>query len=205
MNVPDPMLLSETASPLGKRGWIYEIKLDGWRLMAGVAGGQVHIRTRGGADYTHVFPEVVAALATLPGGPHILDGEGVVLDDTGRSDFNRLQDRALPRRAPKAGADPVVFMVFDALMIDGRGLVELPVEDRKAQLQELLAAAGDAVRYVDHFGWQHGRSLFQQAKALGLEGLVAKRLGSPYFPGERTEAWQKVKVPGAVPAERFKR
>lgn len=206
MVLPDPMLLSEGGpSPLDKPGWIYEIKFDGWRLMAGVVGSKVHIRTRGGADYTRVFPEVVEALASLPGGPHILDGEGVVLDDTGRSDFDRLQDRALPRRAPKPGADPVVFMAFDALMIDGRGLVELPVEERKAQLQALLAAAGDAVRYVDHFGWQHGRDLFRQAKALKLEGLVAKRLGSIYQPGERSADWQKVKVPGAVPAERFKR
>lgn len=206
MVLPDPMLLGEGGpSPLDKAGWIYEIKYDGWRLMAGVVGGQVHIRTRGGADYTNTFPEIVQALAALPGGPHILDGEGVVLDESGRSDFNRFQDRALPRRAPRAGDHAALFMVFDALMIDGRGLVELPLEERKEQLRQLLAAAGEAVRYVDHFGWQHGRSLFQQAKALGLEGLVAKRLGSPYLPGVRTAAWQKVKVPGAVPAERFKR
>lgn len=61
------------------------------------------------------------------------------------------------------------------------------------------------MRYVDHFDWQHGRDLYQQAKKLNLEGLVAKRLGSIYQPGERTADWQKVKVPGAVPAERFKR
>jgi bifunctional non-homologous end joining protein LigD len=205
MNVPDPMLLSETASPLGKRGWIYEIKYDGWRLMAGVSRGKVHIRTRNGADYTAVFPEVVAALAELPGGPHILDGEGVVLDGAGRSDFDRLQDRALPRRAPGRGADPVNFMVFDLLMRDGRALVELPVEQRKTELRDLLDDSSGAARYADHFAWNHGRSLFQQAKELGLEGLVAKRLGSIYKPGERTEDWQKVKVPGAVPAERFKR
>lgn len=205
MNLPDPMLLSETASPLGKKGWIYEVKYDGWRLMAGVVSGKVHIRTRNGADYTHVFPEIVAALAALPGGPHILDGEGVVLDEAGRSVFDRLQDRALPRRAPKAGADPVHFMVFDVLMRDGRGLVEHPVEHRKAELFQMVGSASGAVRYVDHFEWNLGRSLFKQAEALGLEGLVAKRLGSVYKPGERTEDWQKVKVPGAVPAERFKR
>lgn len=205
MVLPDPMLLSEDASPLDKPGWIYEIKYDGWRLKAGVAGGKVHIRTRNGADYTHTFPEIVDALAMLPSGPHILDGEGVVLDDTGRSDFDRFQDRALPRRAPRSGDDPVLFMAFDLLMLNGRALVAQPVEERKTQLAAVVASAGDAVRYVDHFEWQHGRSLFQQAKALNLEGLVAKRLGSVYRPGERTADWQKVKVPGAVPAERFKR
>lgn len=206
MVLPDPMLLSEDGvSPLDKPGWIYEIKYDGWRLIAGVANGKVHVRTRGGADYTRVFPEVVEALVTLPGGPHILDGEGVVLDDTGRSDFNRFQDRALPRRAPVPGADPVLFMAFDLLMLDGRALVEQPVEERKVKLAALVASAGGAVQYVDHFAWQHGRSLFQQARALNLEGLVAKRLGSLYRPGERTADWQKVKVPGAIPAERFRR
>lgn len=206
MILPDPMLLSESAvSPLGKRGWIYEVKYDGWRLMAGAAAGKVHIRTRGGADYTHVFPELVDAIAALPGGPHILDGEGVILDEHGHSSFERFQDRALPRRRPQSGADPVLFMVFDALMVDGRALIDEPVEVRKERLQQLLSESGGALRFVPHAPWDHGRSLYQQAKALNLEGLVAKRLGSVYKPGERTDDWQKVKVPGAVPPERFKR
>lgn len=206
MILPDPMLLSEgTASPLHKPGWIYEVKYDGWRLMAGVAGGHVHIRTRRGADYTRVFPELIEALTALPGGPHILDGEGVVLDENGRSNFDRFQDRALPRRPPGPSADPVLFMVFDLLMLDGEALVEQPVEKRKAALRELIGASDGALRFVEHFDWQHGRDLFRQAKALNLEGLVAKRLGSTYQPGERTTAWQKLKVRGAVPPERFKR
>lgn len=67
----------------------------------------------------------------MPGGPHILDGEGVALDGNGRSDFNRFQDRSLPRRRPKSGADPVLFMAVDALMIDGEGLIgSTPPHDR---------------------------------------------------------------------------
>jgi len=206
MILPDPMLLSEgNVSPLDKPGWIYEVKYDGWRLIAGVAYGQAHIRTRGGADYTIVFPEIIAALSELPGGPHILDGEGVVLDDQGRSSFDRFQDRALPRRPPRPGDDPVLFMLFDALMINGQGLIDRPVEERKALLFDLVGRALGALRYVEHLPWQQGRAMFQQAKSLKLEGLVAKRLGSIYLPGERTEDWRKVKVPGAVPAERFKR
>lgn len=206
MILPAPMLLSESAaSPLGKRGWIYEVKYDGWRLIAGSAGKRVHIRTRGGADYTRVFPEIVEAVAALPGGPHILDGEGVVLDEHGCSSFDRFQNRALPRRPPGPGADPVFFMLFDLLMRDGVALIEKPVEQRKEQLRELLASSHGALRFVRHAPWNHGRELYRQAKDLNLEGLVAKRLGSVYTPGERTEDWQKVKVPGAVPPERFKR
>ena len=181
------------------------IRDSGWRLIVGSARGQVNIRTRGGADYSNVFPEIVESVAALPGGPHILDGEGVVLDEHGHSCFNRLQDRALPRRPPKPGADPVLFMAFDLLMLDGCALIEEPVECRKEQLQQLLAGSAGALRYVPHAPWNHGREMYQQAKALNLEGLVAKRLGSVYRPGERTDDWQKVKVPGAVPPERFKR
>lgn len=200
------MLLAEgMPPPFDKPGWIYEVKYDGHRVVAGIVGGKVHLRSRGDRDYTRRFPEVTRELATLGGGPHILDGEVVVLDpETGRSLFDPLQARAL-RAKPLPTDPPAVYMVFDALMIDGRGLVELPVEARKAELFRLLGGQRQAVQYVEHFPAAHGRSLYQQAKKLELEGLVAKRLGSVYKRGERSEDWIKCKVPGAVPPERFKR
>lgn len=199
------MLLSETKFPvLGRPGWIYEIKWDGYRMVAGVAAGQAALRSRGGADYTKTFPEVANGLAQLGAGPHILDGEVVVLDEQGRADFNALQDRARRRRW-REGDRPVVFMVFDALALDGRALIGEPVEARKAALKKLLSSNLPAVKYVDHFDAEHGPSLFKQAVQLELEGLVAKRLGSVYKPGERSEDWVKVKRPGAIPPERFKR
>lgn len=199
------MLLSEDKRmPLGKPGWLYEIKFDGYRLVAGVSDGQVELRTRNGADATKWFPEIVTGLKALKGGPHILDGEVCVLDDVGRSDFNRLQDRAR-RRKWYEGADPVVFCAFDLLAQHGKPLIGLPVEVRKQRLAALLTPAPACVLYVGHFDAAHGQQLYDTAKQLKLEGLVAKRAGSLYLPGERSADWVKCKVPGAVPPERFKR
>lgn len=199
------MLLSEDKrSPLGKPAWLYEIKWDGYRLMAGIQDGKVELATRNGANATKWFPEVVRGFTDLPGGPHILDGEVCVLDEVGRSNFERLHERARRRRWYE-GADPVIFCAFDLLARDGRSLIGLPVEARKAQLAELLASPRASVLYVGHFDAEHGLELFENAKQLRLEGLVAKRVGSIYQPGVRSADWIKVKVPGAVQPERFKR
>src|SRR5687767_1272302 len=114
MILPSPMLLDEgrIGSPLGQPGWIYELKHDGWRILAGIMDRKAHLATRNGADYTQAFPEVAKSLAQLPGGPHILDGEVCVLDDQGYSDFMRLQERARRKRWYE-GCDPVVYCVFD--------------------------------------------------------------------------------------------
>jgi bifunctional non-homologous end joining protein LigD len=200
MILPAPMLLhhGKRVPPFAQAGWIYELKFDGYRLIAGVTDGKVRLATRNGADATKWFPEVVEALATLPDGPHVLDGEVCVLDEWGRSDFNRLQDRAHHRRCYE-GCDPVVFCAFDLLARDGRSLIALPIEVRKAQLNELLTPAPPSVLYVGHFDAEHGRELFEYAKKLKLEGLVAKTTG------ERSPDWVKCKVAGAVPPERFRR
>ena len=201
------MLLQEgkRVPPFAQPGWIYELKFDGYRLVAGVQEGSVKLATRKGADATRWFPEVVQGLAQIPGGPHILDGEVCVLDELGRSDFNRLQDRAR-RRCFYPECDAVTFCAFDLLARDGRSLISLPVEQRKLQLQQLLTPMPPSVLYVGHFDAEHGRVVYEQAvHQLKLEGLVAKRLGSLYRPGERSPDWVKVKRPGAVLPERFKR
>jgi bifunctional non-homologous end joining protein LigD len=197
-----PMLLTERRPPVPEPGWLYELKHDGYRVLASVDSGQVQMRTRNGAGCTRWYPEVARGLATLDG-QHILDGEACVLDDIGRSDFNRLQDRSR-RRGWRPGDDLVTFMAFDLLAHRGRDIRGWPVERRKAALQSLLTPAPDSVLYVGHLE-EGGAELYAQACALQLEGIVAKRLGSAYVGGERTGDWLKVKRPGAVPPGRFKR
>jgi bifunctional non-homologous end joining protein LigD len=198
MILPAPMLFHEgrRPPPFGKPGWIYELKFDGYRLVAGIQDGQVQLATRQGTDASAWFPELAQGLAQLAGGPHILDGEACVLDDIGRSDFNRLQARWRHRRWYE-GCDAVTFCAFDLLARDGHSLIGLPIEQRKRQLQELLTPSPAGILFVGHFEAQDGRALFERAvHELRLEGLVGKRLGSPYRPGERTHDWVKVKRQG---------
>jgi bifunctional non-homologous end joining protein LigD len=200
------MLLTERGHPppFDRPGWMWELKHDGYRCIAGVQDGKVQLATRNGADCTKWFPEVAQGLGKLTGGPHILDGEVCVLDDLGRSDFNRLQDRAR-RRCFYPECDAVTFCAFDLLARDGHSLIALPVEERKRQLHELLTPAVPSVLYIGHFDAEHGRALFEQAvHQLRLEGLVAKRLGSPYRPGERSADWIKVKRSGWMVGRKWK-
>ena len=162
------------------------------------------LRTRNGADCTKWFPEVSESLRNVAGGPYVTDGEVCVLDELGRSDFDRLQDRARRRRRYE-GDDPVVYCVFD-LMAEGDVVrINEPLHKRKVRLQKVLGTQPlAAVVVVGHF--QSGRQLFEQAvHQFKLEGLVAKRADSPYRPGVRSSDWVKVKRQAAIPAERFKR
>jgi bifunctional non-homologous end joining protein LigD len=195
----EPMLLGERDVPPAGPGWTAEIKYDGYRVLAGVSEDGVHLKTRNGADATRWYPEL-QSLATLPAGT-ILDGEVCVLDDIGRPNFERLQARSRRRSRP-AGAEAVVFCAFDVLVYRGRDLREMSLLKRKAKLKELLAQPVDRVLLVqdlpDQVAW-----LYEQALALQLEGIVAKRLDSPYLSGRRSDAWLKIKRRGAIPAQRF--
>lgn len=197
-----PMLLGEVRAPFSGPEWGFEIKYDGWRMLADIDHGAVRLRTKNGAEAGRWFPEIVESLSGLPGHQR-LDGEICVLDDVGRSDFNRLQDRAKLRRY-KAGADLVAFLAFDILVADGRDVMASPWRRRKARLSKLLATPPDQVVAIGHVE-ANGEWLFEQVLALGLEGMVAKRMTSPYVPGLRTTDWLKVKRKGAISAQRFRR
>lgn len=198
-----PMLLMERRAPFDDPGYTFEMKFDGYRVLAGIVDGKAALRTRSGADCTRWYPEVTRSLAGLRGGPHVLDGEVAVLDEIGRSDFVRTHARSARRGFP-AGADPVVFCAFDLLVHAGRDIRPEPLKVRKALLAKLLARPLDAVLLVEGIEGK-GVWFFDQVLALELEGMVAKRWDSPYLSGERSSAWLKIKRKGAVPPERFRR
>lgn len=157
------------------------------------------LKSRNGADATRWFPEVVRAFFDLPPGC-ILDGEVAVLDELGRSDFDRLHARA-GRRGWYAGADLVAYCVFDLLAFNGKDLRGQPIEQRKRRLRQVLADPRPGLLFVD---WvDNGAALYQAALALHLEGIVGKRAASLYV-GERSTDWVKIKRPGAIPPERFR-
>lgn len=197
------MLLSEKPRPFDQSGWTHELKYDGYRILAEIDEGEVRLQTRNGADATRWFPELYAPPRTLGKGRTVLDGEVCVLDDLGRSSFDRLQDRAR-RRGFREGVDPVVYCIFDVLVHRGLDVRTLPLANRKAMLARLLRVSRPSLLLVRDVPGR-GAWLYEQACALGVEGIVSKRLDSPYVSGERTDAWVTIKRPGAVPFERLRR
>jgi bifunctional non-homologous end joining protein LigD len=189
------LMLADTGAPFDREGWIFELKYDGFRLLAGNESGRPRLRYRGGSDATAAFPEVAAAMTELPG-DLVLDGEVVVVDEAGRTHFQRMQKRLMLRRAAdveRAAAGPLraTFFAFDVLGLEGYDLRPLPLHRRKEVLRGLLRKGG-SIRYVDHVDGR-GLALYAEARKLDLEGLVAKRADAPYAPG-RSPDWIKVPI-----------
>jgi bifunctional non-homologous end joining protein LigD len=194
--LPDALspMLARTSEPFDSDRHLFEIKWDGLRALAFVEAGAWRIRNRNGVDVTSRHPEL-EGLARVPTGT-ILDGEIVVLRD-GRPDFQALQSRWNVddplRLAPLVRSTPVTYVVFDLPYAGGEPLLDRPLEERRARLEELVAGLGDG-RLVFSDGVQgSGQAYFREAAAQGLEGVMAKRLGSRYLPGRRGDAWLKIK------------
>ena len=168
--------------------WRYEVKHDGYRILASTVPPA--LKTRGGANATGWFPEIIAAISQLPKGAHILDCEACVLNEIGLADFNRMHARALRRRW-YAGADPVTLCAFDLVVEAGIDIRALPIEERKARLRALVAGV-PGILFVDSD--PNGAWLFDAMRQLKGEGVVAKRVGSPYVAGESND-WVKIKLP----------
>jgi bifunctional non-homologous end joining protein LigD len=190
------LMLAETgARAFSRKDWLFEPKLDGYRVLAAArAKGEPRLITRNGNDCSAAFPEIVRAVAALPFERLLLDGEVVALDDTGRPSFQRLQGRAkLSRPIDIRHAvvnTPVTYYGFDLLGFEDFDLRSLPLSDRKAALRQVLPPVG-ALRYLEHVE-DEGEALYQETERLGLEGIVAKKSGSPYKAG-RSSAWLKIR------------
>jgi bifunctional non-homologous end joining protein LigD len=190
-----PMLAGAGKLPADESKWSSEVKWDGVRAIAYLKPGRLRLDSRNLNEITEAYPEVRGILRQTGMRDAILDGEIVAFDQSGRPSFERLQSRmhvtspSAIRRLAKS--TPVVYAIFDLLYLDGRSLMALPYEQRRARLEE-LELAGPAWRVpAVHPG--RGQGLLKATAAQGLEGVVAKRLDSRYEPGRRTGAWIKVK------------
>src|SRR6266511_2936293 len=191
----EPMLAETRERPFTKPGWVFELKLDGYRIRGARDDGAARLVTRNGHDLAATFPELTRAVAALPYGGVILDGELDVPDEAGHPSFQRLQNRAKVTRAldvRRAAVEaPAVLYVFDLLAFEGYDLRPLPLLKRKAILERILPRAGP-LKYLEHFA-KDGEKLYDQVVQLGLEGIVAKQADAPYRAG-RTDAWLKVRA-----------
>jgi bifunctional non-homologous end joining protein LigD len=176
-------------------GWLFELKLDGYRLIASKSKGEALLLTRNGNDYTGVFPEIARAVKALPYDDIIIDGEVVVSDEKGIPSFSRLQRRGRLSSAmeiKRAAVElPATFYTFDLLAFEGFDLRPLQLLERKQFLMEAVPKLG-ALRWLDHIETE-GEAFLEQVTAMGLEGIVAKKSDSVYT-GGRSKNWLKIKA-----------
>ncbi len=186
-----PMLATLVAAPFDDPDWLFEVKWDGFRVEAVVDGGKVSLWTRGEQDASRYFGPFLDPPTWLDAGDAVVDGEVIALDDRGEPDFALLQAR-IKGKGVAAEANPFVYEVFDLLHLDGRSLLDEPLEERRRLLASVLRT--DArVRLSEHVE-TGGVEFFEAARKRGLEGIMAKDRRSPYVPGKRTDRWQKVKI-----------
>jgi bifunctional non-homologous end joining protein LigD len=180
-----PMLATLAEEVPRGAGWVFEVKWDGYRAIATVAGSEVTLTSRNGNDLTGRFPNVAKEIAKAVKTPDcVLDGEICALDESGRSSFSAMQQA-------KPGT-PIVDYVFDLLEVEGEPLVDLPLVERRKRLEQLLDKRNKTVRLSETF--EDGAALYEAAKEQQLEGIIAKRLDSRYIQGKRTRDWLKIKT-----------
>jgi len=181
--------------PADDESFGYEIKWDGVRALAYVQRGKVMLESRTGRDITAQFPEAAALAKPLGRRQAVIDGELVAFDEAGRPSFQVLQGRihlaSEPQVRERMRSIPVTLMAFDVLHLGGRSTRDLPYEERREVL-EGLGLKGSGLQTPRWHGGD-GAALLEVSRERGLEGVIAKRLGSRYMPGKRSDAWLKVK------------
>jgi bifunctional non-homologous end joining protein LigD len=192
LGIIEPCLPSPAKAPPSGPGWLHEIKHDGFRILARRDAAGVRLITRAGNDFSSRFPFITMALGKLSVRSCLIDGEAIVCDKNGLAVFDLIR-----RHGALASA---VHCAFDLLELDGRDLRREPIEKRKALLAELLNGQQMSIVLNEHFE-EDGAAVYRAACQLGCEGIVSKRLGSPYRSG-RSPHWLKVKNPNAPAVKR---
>jgi bifunctional non-homologous end joining protein LigD len=191
-----PMLAVPGELPPEDERWTYEYKWDGVRALCYWDGRRLKLQSRNSLDMTVQYPELQALGPALGKGRRcILDGEVVALDDLDRPSFSKLQKRMKVTHAPTALAlsreNPVWLMLFDVLWVDGAFVTRKPLLERREVLEELVEGPSWQVSPIYR---RNGAELLEAARANEVEGIVAKRVDSPYEPGVRSSSWRKVKI-----------
>jgi len=192
LGIIEPCLPSPAKVPPSGSGWIHEIKHDGFRILARRDSAGVRIITRHGNDFTHRFPFIEMAVKSLSVWSCLIDGEAIVCDRSGLAVFDLIRGHRTVASA--------VHCAFDLLELDGRDLRREPIEKRKDLLAKLLRGSHLSIVLNEHFE-DDGAAVYRAACQLGCEGIVSKRLGSPYRSG-RSPHWVKVKNPKAPAVKR---
>lgn len=179
-----PMLATPVDKPFSSKDWLFELKLDGFRAIAELRQGKILLYSRNGLSLIRRYPTIVAALRKI-GTDAVLDGEIVLLDEKGKPDFQKLQNFGTNSNYPLA------YYVFDILSCNKESLVNIPLIERKQLLKKIIKKTG-TVRFCSHVE-EHGEDFFKAVKAEDLEGVIAKKKDSLYYPGHRTREWLKIK------------
>ncbi len=193
----EPMRCALEGAELDDESRLYELKLDGVRIVADKSGEKVQLRYRNGRSATQNYPEIARAVRALPPERLVLDGEIVAFDAEGRPSFQRLGPRIQARKpldvARVQEQIPVVYLVFDLLQLGDWNLLDVPLIERKRVMQQLIRGKG-YMHSLDHLE-KDGRPLFELCRQASLEGVVAKRMRSKYRPGPtRSDDWVKIKT-----------
>lgn len=191
----EPMLAQLVHEPIDSPEYLYEVKWDGIRAMISVDDGEVRIRTRNKLDITERFPELLIPEDAFRAAGALYDGEIVCLDESGRPVFHdvirRMQQTSPGAISRMRAKHPAVCYLFDCLYLDGRPIVNEPLERRRAWLVDSIKRQQTVYRVSE--AMSEGRQLFEAASKMGLEGIVAKLRDSPYLPGKRNTSWLKIK------------
>ncbi|WP_462221959.1 ATP-dependent DNA ligase, partial [Ferruginibacter sp.] len=179
-----PMLSKETDTAFDDKEWLFEIKWDGYRAISEIKNGAVKLYSRNGLSFDNTYPTIFNALKKISHNA-VLDGEIVVLNKDGKSNFQQLQ------HYEENNAVQLYYYVFDILLLNGKNVFELPLIERKKLLKKLINK-NDTIKYSDHVTGT-GKALFNIAVKKGLEGIMAKKANSNYHKGIRTADWLKIK------------